>query len=115
MFFTEDARKVLEKAGVVILKDASANKGGVTSSSLEVLAALALTPEEHELHMRVKDGKIPQFYADYVKLVQQRIEDNARQEFECIWNENETKGTSRVELSNILSNKVNPPPVPFSS
>jgi len=107
LFFTEDARKVLEKAGVVILKDASANKGGVTSSSLEVLAALALTPEEHEQHMRVKDGKIPQFYADYVKLVQERIEENARQEFECIWKENETKGTSRVELSNILSNKIN--------
>jgi len=107
LFFTEDARKVLEKAGVVIIKDASANKGGVTSSSLEVLAALALTPEEHEQHMRVKEGKIPQFYADYVKLVQQIIESNARQEFECIWNENERKGTSRVDLSNILSNKIN--------
>ena len=84
LFFTEDARKVLEKAGVVIIKDASANKGGVTSSSLEVLAALALTPEEHEKHMRVKDGNIPQFYAEYVKLVQDKIERNARQEFECI-------------------------------
>lgn len=42
LFFTTDARLALEKAGATIFKDASANKGGVTSSSLEVLAALAL-------------------------------------------------------------------------
>ncbi len=31
-------------------------KGGVTSSSLEVLAALSLTDEEFTEHMTVKDG-----------------------------------------------------------
>ncbi|KAH9253424.1 hypothetical protein BASA81_008621 [Batrachochytrium salamandrivorans] len=41
LFFTQEARLRLEKAGAVIFKDASANKGGVTSSSLEVLAALS--------------------------------------------------------------------------
>jgi glutamate dehydrogenase len=33
---------VLEDAGILLFKDASTNKGGVTSSSLEVLAGLAM-------------------------------------------------------------------------
>ena len=46
LFLSQEARLFLEKKGVVIFKDASANKGGVTSSSLEVLAALALNDEQ---------------------------------------------------------------------
>lgn len=53
LFITQDARRKLEKAGVVLFKDASANKGGVTSSSLEVLAALVLTDDEFRAHMAV--------------------------------------------------------------
>jgi glutamate dehydrogenase len=34
-FITQEAKLRLEKAGCIIYKDASANKGGVTSSSLE--------------------------------------------------------------------------------
>jgi len=67
------------------LKDASANKGGVTSSSLEVLAALALTPEEHLKYMSVQNDVIPEFYKEYVVEVQQKIELNAKLEFECLW------------------------------
>ena len=44
---------MIEKAGVIMFKDASANKGGVTSSSLEVLAALVLTDDEFRTHMAV--------------------------------------------------------------
>ena len=51
LFFTQEARLCLEKAGVIIFKDASANKGGVTSSSMEVLAALAFTDDEFVKHM----------------------------------------------------------------
>jgi hypothetical protein len=36
LFLTQDARLQLEKAGVILYKDSTANKGGVTSSSLEV-------------------------------------------------------------------------------
>ena len=32
---------------VILYRDASANKGGVTSSSLEVLAGMALNDEEY--------------------------------------------------------------------
>lgn len=42
LFLTQDARIVLEKSGMILFKDASANKGGVTSSSLEVIALLRL-------------------------------------------------------------------------
>ena len=42
LFFTQQARIYLEKRKVVLFKDSSANKGGVTSSSLEVLAGLTL-------------------------------------------------------------------------
>jgi len=110
LFFTQEARLILEHAGAVIYKDASANKGGVTSSSLEVLAALSLHKDEYDEHMRVSDtGKIPEFYEAYVKHVQRVIEKNARLEFECIWTEHE-RGKSKIprsELTNLLSNKIN--------
>ena len=47
LFMTDPAREVLERAGVHLFKDASTNKGGVTSSSLEVFAALALPDATH--------------------------------------------------------------------
>ena len=51
LFFSDAARRALEDAGVHLFKDASTNKGGVTSSSLEVLAALALTDSDHSALM----------------------------------------------------------------
>src|ERR1051325_5587903 len=77
LFFTQEARIRLEQAGAIIFKDASANKGGVTSSSLEVLAALALTDEEFANNMQVKDNNIPAFYNEYIKEVHRIIEKNA--------------------------------------
>lgn len=77
LFFTQEARLRLERAGAIVFKDASANKGGVTSSSLEVLAALAFTDAEFEENMQVHGDKVPQFYQDYVVEVQQIIENNA--------------------------------------
>lgn len=62
MFITNDARRILEKAGVILFKDASTNKGGVTSSSLEVLAALAMTDEEFTEHMMVESMQRPPLF-----------------------------------------------------
>ncbi|HTZ53273.1 MAG TPA: NAD-glutamate dehydrogenase domain-containing protein [Spirochaetia bacterium] len=42
LFITQEARLKLEDKGVVLFKDSSTNKGGVISSSFEVLAGLAL-------------------------------------------------------------------------
>ena len=46
LYLTPDARSELEKKGVLIIKDSSANKGGVICSSLEVLAGLILSEQE---------------------------------------------------------------------
>ncbi|KAI8074047.1 Glutamate/Leucine/Phenylalanine/Valine dehydrogenase-domain-containing protein [Gongronella butleri] len=103
LFFTQEARLRLEKQGIVIFKDASANKGGVTSSSLEVLAALAFNDTEFAEHMCVKDGAIPAFYAAYVEEVQAIIERNARIEFEALWREHQKTGQPISILSDELS------------
>lgn len=47
LFLTSEARQALyEKAGVVIVKDSSANKGGVITSSYEICAAMLLSEDE---------------------------------------------------------------------
>nr|KAJ3412067.1 NAD-dependent glutamate dehydrogenase [Polyrhizophydium stewartii] len=103
LFFTQEARLRLEKAGVVQFKDASANKGGVTSSSLEVLAALSFSDEEFLEHMQVRNGVVPAFYAEYVKNVQAIIEKNAELEFEALWREAERTKKPKSILSDELS------------
>ncbi|EPB84272.1 glutamate dehydrogenase [Mucor circinelloides 1006PhL] len=103
LFFTQEARLRLEKAGILVIKDASANKGGVTSSSLEVLAALAFDDAEFEEHMCIRDGVVPEFYEAYVKEVQSIIERNANLEFEALWEEHKKSGTPISILSDELS------------
>ncbi|KAJ2762558.1 NAD-dependent glutamate dehydrogenase [Coemansia nantahalensis] len=104
LFFTQDARLRLEKAGVHLFKDASANKGGVTSSSLEVLAALSLNDEEFGRVMcKQADGSLPAFYQEYVADVQAAIEANAAREFECLWSESSRTGKPKSVLSDELS------------
>jgi len=104
LFLTQDAKLRLEKAGCIVFKDASANKGGVTSSSLEVLASLSFDDEGFLKHMCVgQDGEAPAFYNAYVKEVQETIKRNARLEFEAIWRENAQTGVPRSILSDTLS------------
>ncbi|CAG8090036.1 unnamed protein product [Penicillium salamii] len=104
LFMTQDAKLRLEKAGCILYKDASANKGGVTSSSLEVLASLSFNDEEFVEHMCIReDGTVPEFYQTYVKEVQEVIKQNAALEFEAIWREHENTGVLRSVLSDRLS------------
>lgn len=46
LYLSPLARRELEKLGVIIIKDSSANKGGVICSSFEVLSSLVLSEEE---------------------------------------------------------------------
>merc|ERR1719440_1633294 len=97
----------MEAAGVVVFKDASANKGGVTSSSLEVLAALCMSDEDFGAMMVVEDKENPPaFYKAYVEEVQKIIDQNADLEFECIWREHERCKLPRSVLSDKLSTKI---------
>ena len=104
LFITQDAKLKLEKAGCVLYKDASANKGGVTSSSLEVLASLSFDDAGFIEHMCVRaDGTTPAFYTAYVREVQAIIKKNAELEFEAIWREHQRTGEARSVLSDTLS------------
>ncbi|MCJ1237717.1 NAD-dependent glutamate dehydrogenase [Varicellaria rhodocarpa] len=104
LFITQDAKLRLEKAGCILYKDASANKGGVTSSSLEVLASLSFDDEGFVEHMCIReDGTAPQFYTAYVEEVQEVIKRNAALEFEAIWREHQQTGIARSTLSDTLS------------
>lgn len=112
LFLTQDARMVLEKAGVVLYKDASANKGGVTSSSMEVLAALSMDDAEFQKHMMVPGAEYPPksyppFYKKYVEEIQEKIVHNAALEFECIYQEHERTGKARCLLTDEVSEKIN--------
>lgn len=108
LFLTQDARLALEKSGAVIIKDATANKGGVTSSSLEVLTGLALSDEEHAKHMSAKnENDAPQFYKDLVKEICARVENNAHREFEAIWKAHLAQpGKPKTEICDELSEKI---------
>ncbi|PYH90666.1 NAD-specific glutamate dehydrogenase [Aspergillus ellipticus CBS 707.79] len=104
LFITQDSKLRLEKAGCILFKDASANKGGVTSSSLEVLASLSFDDAEFVENMCIReDGTVPAFYSEYVKQVQEVIKQNATLEFEAIWREHEQTGALRSILSDQLS------------
>lgn len=103
LFITQDAKLRLEKAGCILFKDASANKGGVTSSSMEVLAALAFDDVGFLEHMCINNGEAPAFYKGYVKAVQEVIKRNAALEFEAIWREHAATGKPRSILSDELS------------
>lgn len=47
LFVTDEARQLLfDEAGVIIVKDSSANKAGVITSSYEICAAMLLSEEE---------------------------------------------------------------------
>ena len=111
LFIAQPAKIALENHGCILFKDATANKGGVTSSSLEVLASLALTDEDFfDKFVGLEDGvhkNISEMYDNYVKEVQKRIEYNAAQEFTQLWRLNHATGVPISELSNELSGAIN--------
>ncbi|GBE58543.1 Glutamate Leucine Phenylalanine Valine dehydrogenase family protein [Babesia ovata] len=107
VFITQDARRILESKGVILFKDASTNKGGVTSSSFEVLAALVLDDVTFDETMTVKKGgEYPEFRKNYINEILDIIKRNARMEFHALWNEGLRTGKPRCDLTDILSSKI---------
>lgn len=110
LFITEEARLRLEEHGLVVIKDASTNKGGVTSSSLEVFVSLGLSDEEYEEHMVVRPGRnggAGDFRTRYIDEIIRTIKENARSEFNLLWREHERKGTPFTQLTNAVSSRIN--------
>jgi glutamate dehydrogenase len=80
LFITPEARQALfEEAGVLIVKDSSANKCGVVTSSYEILASMLATPEEFLL---MKAALVPDVLKQLKRL--------ARMEAEMLFREHNT-------------------------
>lgn len=103
LFITQNAKIELEKKGAILFKDASANKGGVTSSSLEVLSSLVL--DDESFINSFKQG-LP-LYDDYVKHVQKTIKSNAEKEAIALLKYKEAKKITLSQSSDLLSNDIN--------
>ncbi len=70
-FITPGAGDLLQERGVVIMRDASANKCGVISSSYEVIANLLMSDEEF---LAEKD----RYVSDVLEILEKRAADEAR-------------------------------------
>ncbi len=106
LFITQPARIKLENAGVILFKDSSANKGGVTSSSLEVLSSLVMEDDEFEKLMCRYNKETPDFRKKYIEDILEIIKKNARKEFNILWFENKSSGEPISILSDKLSELI---------
>lgn len=97
-FITPEARRLLQGAGVVILRDASANKCGVISSSYEIIGNLLL--DEAEFLAR-KEAYVRDVLAILVK--------RAADEANLIFRRHRAEGGKRLytEISDALSQEIN--------
>ena len=98
IFFTEKAREELQKKGLLMFKDSSANKCGVICSSFEILASLILSPEEF---LAIKPA--------YVEQVITKLRSWAGLEAKLLLKEFKERGgnTNLVDLSKELSMVIN--------
>lgn len=95
-FITPAARVELQKKGVVVMRDASANKCGVISSSYEIIANLAFDEDEF-----LKNK------ARYVKGVLEILERRASDEANLIFRRRKETGRLFTEISDALSVEIN--------
>ena len=96
LYLTPWARRSLEKLGVLIIKDSSANKGGVTCSSFEVLSSLALSEEEF-----LKEK--PTLVAEILEIIKER----ARQEAQLMLKTHLETGGLLTDISEWISERIN--------
>ncbi|MEX0961882.1 MAG: NAD-glutamate dehydrogenase domain-containing protein [Simkaniaceae bacterium] len=73
LYLTPIARRELELAGTIIIKDSSANKGGVICSSFEVLIGLVLNDDEFVNHKKILMPQILNLIAEKARFEAQLI------------------------------------------
>jgi glutamate dehydrogenase len=97
-FITPEARVQLQKSGVVIMRDASANKCGVISSSYEIIANLLLTEQEFLEHKE-------RYVRDVLAILEKRASDEAL----LILRRRRESGNSQLctEISDAISLEIN--------
>ena len=98
IFFSTDSRTELQKKGILIIKDSSANKTGVICSSFEIIASLILSTDEF---LAIKDV--------YVQQVIEILRGKADQEAKLLFQELMLAGGHKtlVELSMAISRQIN--------
>ncbi|MCB1106467.1 MAG: NAD-glutamate dehydrogenase [Chlamydiia bacterium] len=96
LYLTPQARRELENLGVIIIKDSSANKGGVICSSMEILAGLTMTEEEF---LKNKQALMPQILG--------LIEEKARDEASLLLKSHDETGEYLTDLSDQVSERIN--------
>jgi glutamate dehydrogenase len=97
-FITPEARTNLQKSGVTIMRDASANKCGVISSSYEIIANLLLTDAEF---LACKE----EYVRDVLAILEKRAADEARL---ILRRRRESVGSLLcTEISDAISTEIN--------
>jgi glutamate dehydrogenase len=97
-FLTPEARTQLQKRGMVVLRDASANKCGVISSSYEIIGNLLMTEKEFLAHKE-------EYVRDVLTILEKRAEDEALLIFR---RKREAGATlSYTEISDAISVEIN--------
>ena len=96
-FITPEARLQLQKKGVIIMRDASANKCGVISSSYEIIANLLLSESEFMAHKE-------RYVRDVLELLERRAEEEAQL---ILRRRREQPGQLCTEISDSLSTEIN--------
>ena len=95
-FITPAARVELQKQGVIVMRDASANKCGVISSSYEIIANLLLDEEEFL-------AQKPAYVAGVLDILEKRASDEAR----LILERRRRSGLLCTEISDAVSKEIN--------
>ncbi len=96
-FITPVARIELQKRGIIVMRDASANKCGVISSSYEIIANLLLSEEEF---MAEKE----RYVRDVLEILEKRARDEARL---ILKRHREQPALLFTDISNSLSTEIN--------
>jgi glutamate dehydrogenase len=97
-YITPEARVQLQKIGVTIMRDASANKCGVISSSYEIIANLLLSEREFMEHKE-------RYVGDVLAILEKRAADEARL---ILRRRKESAGTQLYsEISETISQNIN--------
>lgn len=97
-FITPEARLLMQKKGVVIIRDSSANKCGVISSSYEIIANLLLSEQEFLHHKET-------YISGVLSILRQRASDEAHL---ILHRYREPGNTSTyTELSEMISHTIN--------
>lgn len=96
LYLTPWARLSLEKMGVLIIKDSSANKAGVICSSFEVLSGLVLNDKEFIKHK-----------SELVSQVLEILKKLAYAEAKLLLSTYNKGGRFLTEISNLISDRIN--------